>query len=174
MAVECCESRDIPRVSNLSEKQFHDEYFLPARPVIITDAMDDWPARSWTIPDLVTRVGDNEVLVRGKTNQEDYRVGKTYTIRRAKFRSYCEDLLKGNARAKSSYLAVASMQQAFPELLADVPLPKYLQNYGKLHLGPYMWLALKGHYEFCHFDPDDNLLIMIQGRQRSIRLIVLI
>merc|ERR1719374_525260 len=61
------------------------------------------------------------------------------------------------------------MQQAFPQLLDDVPLPKYLQNYGKLHLGPYMWVALKGHYEFCHFDPDDNFLVMIQGR-KQIRL----
>jgi len=70
------------------------------------------------------------------------------------------------SRARSSYLAVASMQQAFPQLLPDVPLPTYLMNYGKLHLGPYMWVALKGHYEFCHFDPDDNFLVMIQGRKQ--------
>ena len=165
MALSCCQSDQIPRVSNLSEKEFHDEYFLKARPVIITDATEDWPARSWTIPDLVDRVGDNEVWVRGKTNQADYRVGKTYTIRRDTFGNYCQDLIKANARARSSYLAVASMQQAFPQLLDDVPMPKYLQNYGKLHLGPYMWVALKGHYEFCHFDPDDNFLVMIQGRK---------
>ena len=29
-----------------------------------------------------------------------------------------------------------------------------------------MWVALKGHYEFCHFDPDDNFLLMIQGRKQ--------
>jgi len=166
MAVACCQSTVIPRVSGLSEKEFHQDYFLPARPVIITDATEDWPARQWTISSLVDRVGDNEVWVRGKTNQEDYRVGKTYTIRRDTFSKYCQDLLKGNARARSSYLAVASMQQAFPQLLDDVPLPIYLQNYGKLHLGPYMWVALKGHYEFCHFDPDDNFLVMIQGRKQ--------
>ena len=42
----------------------------------------------------------------------------------------------------------------------------YLEQYGKLHLGPYLWLALKGHYEFCHFDPDDNFLTMIRGRKQ--------
>ena len=42
----------------------------------------------------------------------------------------------------------------------------FLEQYGKLHLGPYLWLALKGHYEFCHFDPDDNFLIMIKGRKQ--------
>ena len=52
MAVSCCQSQEIPRVSAsaLSPAQFHAEYFLRARPVIITDAAEDWPARSWTIP----------------------------------------------------------------------------------------------------------------------------
>jgi len=166
MSVECCESTPIPRVSALSEEEFHKQYFLPAKPVIITDATEDWPARKWTIESLVQRVGDNEVWVRGKTNLEDYRVGKAYTIRRCTFSSYCDDLLKNNARARQSYLAVASLQQAFPQLQPDVPLPCYLKNYGKLHLGPYMWVALKGHYEFCHFDPDDNFLVMIKGRKQ--------
>jgi len=156
----------IPRVNNLSELDFHNEYFLKAKPVIITDATDDWPARNWTIPDLVDRVGDTQVWIRGKTNKEDYRVGRAYTIRKDTFANYCSDLLKENARARSSYLAVASMQQAFPDLLQELPLPKYLNNYGKLHLGPYLWVALKGHYEFCHFDPDDNFLIMLQGRKQ--------
>jgi hypothetical protein len=29
----------------------------------------------------VERVGQNEVWIRGKTNMEDYRVGKAYTVR---------------------------------------------------------------------------------------------
>merc|ERR1719369_299843 len=156
----------IERVNNLSELDFHNQYFCKAKPVIITDATDGWPARNWTIPDLVDRVGDTQVWIRGKTNKEDYRVGRAYTIRKDTFANYCSDLLKENARARSSYLAVASMQQAFPDLLQELPLPKYLNNYGKLHLGPYLWVALKGHYEFCHFDPDDNFLVMIRGRKQ--------
>jgi hypothetical protein len=109
------------------------------------------------------KVGDNEVMIRGKTNKEDYKLGKSYTVRRDLFRNYCSDLLKANAKAKSSYLAVASLAQAFPQLLDDLPLPLYLKEKGKLHLGPYMWVALANHYEFCHYDPDDNFLLMIQG-----------
>ena len=47
-----------------------------------------------------------------------------------------------------------------------LPFQKYLKQNGKLHLGPYMWVALKNHYEFCHYDPDDNFLVMIQGRKQ--------
>ena len=159
---------DIPRISKhiLSTADFQSRYFKTALPVIICEATDDWPCRKWTIESLVEKVGTNKVFVRGKTNQEEYRVGKRYTIREETFAIYCQNLQAENATAKSSYLAVASMQQAFPQLLSDVPLPDYLTVNGKLHLGPYMWVALKGHYEFCHFDPDDNFLIMIQGRKR--------
>ena len=95
---------------------------------------DDWPCSKWTITSLVNKVGENEVLIRGKTDKEDYKLGKAYTIRRDLFRNYCNDLLKGNARARSSYLAVASLHQAFPQLLQDLPLPPYLRERGKLDL----------------------------------------
>ena len=57
------------------------------------------------------RTTGTQVWVRGRTNQAEYRVGRTYTIRKDTFGSYCADLLAGNARARASYLAVASMQQ---------------------------------------------------------------
>ena len=161
-------NREIPRVSHndLTFDDFYENYFLLASPVIITGATEHWPARKWTIPNLMERVGENQVWIRGKTNQEDYKVGKSYTIRKDTFGNYCQELLDNAPRARSSYLAVASMTQAFPQLMDDAPLPEYLTANGKIHLGPYMWVAMKGHYEFCHFDPDDNFLIMIQGRKQ--------
>jgi len=163
-----CDNVEIERLSasELSPADFHTKYFRLAKPVVITGATDQWPARAWTIENLVQRVGNNKVYIRGQTNQEGYRLGQKYIIRQDSFANYCGDLLAGNARARSSYLAVASLHQAFPQLEGDVPLPDYLRHDGKLHLGPYMWVALKGHYEFCHFDPDDNFLVIIRGRKR--------
>jgi hypothetical protein len=162
----CAEFSEIARVdaSDLSPDDFDRDYFLRSRPVVICGATDDWKAREWTIEGLVERVGQNQVWIRGKTNSQEYREGKKYSIRKDTFQNYCADLLKANQRAKNSYLAVASMQSAFPQLLNEVTMPKYMK--GRIHLGPYMWVALKGHYEFCHFDPDDNFLAMIQGRKR--------
>ena len=127
MAVEGCRyNSEIPRIpaTDLSVEDFNSQYFKQARPVIITGATTEWPAvKFWTIQSLIERVGKNEVLIRGKVNKDDYRSGKAYTIRKDSFENYCKDLLANNARAKSSYLAVASLQQAFPQLLEDVPLP---------------------------------------------------
>ena len=59
------------------------------------------------------------------------------------------------------------MKSAFPQIAGEVPLPSYVTaNGGRLHLGPYMWVAHQSHYEFCHFDPDDNFLVVIRGRKR--------
>ena len=91
-----------------------------------------------------------QVYIRGQTNQEGYRLGQKYIIRQDTFANYCRDLKAGNARARSSYLAVASLHQAFPQLLDDVPLPEYLKHDGKLHLGPYMWVALKAGFLFAN------------------------
>ncbi len=164
----CASVESIPRVSSsqLSAQDFQRLHFSLAKPVVITGAADHWPARQWTIPNLVDRVGANEVWVRGDTDRDEYRQGNRYIIRKDTLAGYCSDLVKGNARARSSYLAVNSLQQAFPQLLPDVPMPEYLTANGKLHLGPYLWMALEGHYEFCHFDPDDNFLVIIQGRKR--------
>ena len=127
MAVKGCKfNSEIPRIpaTGLSADEFNIKYFKEGKPIIITGATADWPAiQSWTIPSLMEKVGKNEVLIRGKVNKDDYRSGKAYTIRKDTFFNYCSDLLANNARARSSYLAVASLQQAFPQLLSDVPLP---------------------------------------------------
>ena len=127
MAVKgCCHNSEIPRInaSELSEEEFNTKYFKQAKPVIIVGGTADWPAiKTWTIKSLMERVGRNQVIIRGQVNKDDYRNGKAYTIRKDTFYNYCQDLLANNSRAKSSYLAVASLQQAFPQLLGDVPLP---------------------------------------------------
>ena len=132
----CASYVEIRRISadKLSLDQFMSDFFLPCEPVIITNAVDSWNAmKKWDIGYVREKVGANKVFVRMETNQHEYRIGKKYKIKEMKCEDYIDDLLKANSRAKSSYLAVASMQRAFPQLLPDVdPLPKYV---GKLHLG---------------------------------------
>ena len=66
----------IPRVpaSDLPVSQFREQYFRQAKPVIITGTTDNWPARQWTVENLMARVGENKVWIRGKTDKHDYKV----------------------------------------------------------------------------------------------------
>ena len=76
MAVQHVRNSEIPRVpfEHLSIQDFQENYFSKAKPVIITGLVQSWPCFQWTIDGLMKRVGDNEVLIRGKTNKEDYKL----------------------------------------------------------------------------------------------------
>lgn len=79
--VEACHKNvEIPRVpfNELDVETFQKCYFKPAKPVVITGMTQNWKCRQWTINNLMERVGDNEVLIRGKTNLEDYRYLHAY------------------------------------------------------------------------------------------------
>ena len=45
----------------------------------------------------------------------------------------------------------------------DLTLPPVV---GKLHAGPFLWLAPPGHYEYNHVDPDDGMLMIMSGSKR--------
>ena len=51
----------------------------------------------------------------------------------------------------------------FPHLLQDLPPNDFI---GKIHGGPYLWIAPKGHYEYCHVDADDGYLCILNGQKR--------
>lgn len=35
----------------------------------------------------------------------------------------------------------------------------------KVNRGPYLWIAPASHFEYTHFDPDDNFLVVIKGKK---------
>lgn len=159
MALSHCKNIQIPTFSHLSEEKFRDDFFKPGKPVIIDGALE-FPARSWTLENLKERVGHRIVHVRQNTNCQQYKIGRQYAIRQTTFAEYVSDIEAANSRSRNSYLAVQNIRKALPELEEDIAIPKYV---GKVHGGPFLWIANRGHYEYCHFDPDDGLLMILNG-----------
>src|SRR6185436_9856998 len=61
----------VPRVPKLSRQQFLDEYYALNRPVVMTGAMQDWPAFTrWTFPELKRRFGERVVSVQANRNSD--------------------------------------------------------------------------------------------------------
>ncbi|XP_033632066.1 bifunctional peptidase and arginyl-hydroxylase JMJD5-like [Asterias rubens] len=154
---------NIARVSAPTKEEFLNNYFQKDTPVIITDVASSWPAASWSLESIKERAGHNKAFIRQNTSKQDYKIGKAYNIRESSLGDYISDLEVGNARSRNSYLAVQNIKSTFPELEDDVPMPDYI---GKIHMGPYLWIAVNGHYEYCHFDPDDGLLVILTGHKR--------
>jgi len=150
-------------VENISVEDFEAKYLNAEKPVLIKNYTKEWKALNWTLESMKEKAGHNEVFVRRNTAQESYKIGQKYNIQSMKFANYIDNLMKGNEASRTSYLAVQNIGRALPELSKDIEVPTYVK---KLHGGPFLWLARKGHYEFCHFDPDDNFLIVLSGEKR--------
>ena len=153
----------IPKVADMTVDEFHINYLKAEKPVVFEGYAKSWPAIGWTLERLKERAGQNTVYVRRKTDIEDYKVGQKYDIETMKFEQYVDNIIKCNKKSKGSYLAVQNIRKAFPQLSEDIIIPPYVR---KLHAGPFLWIARGGHYEFCHFDPDDNFLVVLSGKKR--------
>lgn len=153
----------IPRMDGIDIDTFKREYLQERKPLILTGYAKNWPAFNWTLQNLKEIAGENTINVRRNTNIEDYKVGQKYNIEKMKFGEYIDNIVQNNKKSKSSYMAVQNIKQAFPQLEDQIHIPEFVE---KMHAGPFLWIANKGHYEFCHFDPDDNCLVILNGRKK--------
>ena len=153
----------ITRMDRTDVEEFKSEYLQGRKPLILTGFAKNWPAFNWTLHNLKEMAGENVINVRRNTNIEDYKVGQKYNIEKMKFAEYINNITQNNKKSKSSYMAVQNIKQAFPQLEDQIHVPEFVE---KMHAGPFLWIANKGHYEFCHFDPDDNCLVVLNGRKK--------
>jgi hypothetical protein len=153
--------------SEFNPATFKTNYFLNNRPLVIRDALKllDFGTAftNWSLDYLHERCGSNRVHVRRNTIDDNYRQGKAYLVQEIDFATYVRDLLADNHQAKNSYLAVQNLKKAFVQVNDELKMPAELVE--KLHAGPFLWIARKGHYEYTHMDPDDNLLCVVRGRK---------
>jgi hypothetical protein len=74
----------VPRMPKLSRQTFLDNYYALNRPVVMTGAMDDWPAMTrWTAEELKRRFGDRVVSVQAnRDNDANYELNQAETPQR--------------------------------------------------------------------------------------------
>src|SRR5437870_4930934 len=61
---QLCEFPQVDRRSALSLREFRKDYLYPRKPVVITDAIESWPARTrWTLEYFKSRFADTRVTV---------------------------------------------------------------------------------------------------------------
>uniref|UniRef100_H2Z7M9 JmjC domain-containing protein n=1 Tax=Ciona savignyi TaxID=51511 RepID=H2Z7M9_CIOSA len=164
--METKKSITVSEIFYLDKLNFEENYLRKNQPVVVRNGLAALPCSKWTIDYLLEQVGTNKVTVRGRTNSKEYKVGKQYIIRDTTFKEYVLDMRSKNVRGGSSYMAVQNIRKTFPQLQDECQLPEYI---GKLHNGPFLWVAHEGHYEYCHYDPDASLLMMIDG-EKSVKM----
>jgi len=117
----------VDRRSNLSYEEFAREYLYPLKPVIITDALQSWPAmRRWTPEFFKNEFGDMKFSI----NASEYGQASFDANRADEFTmaGFIDRVLESTESRPAPYFRNKVLYDLFPTLKQDIePLPQYFQ-----------------------------------------------
>jgi hypothetical protein len=165
---------EVPRVPKLSRQEFLDNYYSTNCPVVMTGAMDDWPAMTkWTADELKRRFGERVVSVQANRNAD-----ANYELNSANLRSEMPfgefvDLTETAGETNNYYITANNSgknKDALKELWDDIVLfPEYLRGDDPANRG-FFWFGPKGTVTPLHHDLTNNFMAQVRGR-KLVRLI---
>ena len=159
------ELQPIERRSGLQPETFAAEFLEPMIPVVLTDLMDDWPARQkWTIDYIKTRYGHLRVPV---VSNNYSKPGKGYMSpdRIISFKEYLEILESGPTDLR---IFLWNIFRVTPELRQDFRIPTIMDGF--VNELPFMFFGGQGSKVALHYDIDMShvFLNQIHGRKRVV------
>ncbi|XP_074292569.1 lysine-specific demethylase JMJ30 [Silene latifolia] len=156
-------SKLVAKRAGLSLEGFLCDYFLAGSPVIISDSMSHWPARSrWNSLDYLNRVAGGRTV--------PVEVGKNYLCTEWKqelitFSQFLERIQSGNSSADPTYLAQHPLFDQIKELRKDVLVPDYCFAGGGELRSINAWFGPAGTVTPLHHDPHHNILAQVVGKK---------
>lgn len=165
----------VPRIHRPSRTEFHEQYVLPQRPVILTGVLDDWPCSGrWSPEYFASTFGDHRVKVEIQESQEPI----TYFAKR----KYLDTALATfvsmlDIESPIHYLSqwpilrdVSLLAREVGSLESFQVLPSYVPRalQHRLRLQPNFWFGPAGAFSTLHFDNADNLFAQVYGRKRFV------
>lgn len=160
--VSSSELTAVDRIAEWDEQDFFRRYMKPSRPVILTAAMDSWPAlRSWSLDHLQSKFGARRVTV-GKTRAGHLVAQRVGGILQSEMTlgAFIECLRGGDP---GCYL-LSPIDERVPELLADVRFDALAPSAS--WRSTRMWMGAKGTVSALHHDLPENFLAQVMGRKR--------
>ncbi|KAG8638260.1 hypothetical protein MANES_14G013900v8 [Manihot esculenta] len=152
-------SKIVVKRSALSLETFLREHFLCGCPVILSDYMTHWPARTkWNDMDYLIKVaGDRTVPVE---------VGKNYLCRDWKqelitFSQFLERIQSNSSSDVPTYLAQHPLFDQINELRNDICIPDYCFVGGGELRSVNAWFGPAGTVTPLHRDPHHNILAQV-------------
>ncbi|HBB48687.1 MAG TPA: cupin [Flavobacteriaceae bacterium] len=155
----------IDRVTNLTKERFIKEYYKPQKPVIIQDAIEDWPAYSLWSFDHIRKVAGHKTVPLYDDRPVDHKDGFNEPHAKMNMAEYI-DLLEREPTKFRIFLwnllkEVPALQKDFKNLDLGLPILKGL---------PMLFFGGQKSYTFMHYDIDlANIFhIHFQGEKRVV------
>jgi ribosomal protein L16 Arg81 hydroxylase len=173
LARQSDQQRSVPRVPRLSRREFLEQYYAVNRPVVMTGAMDDWPAMTrWTNDELRRRFGGRTVSVQtGRDADANYERNSPQHRTEMRFDDFIA--LTESGESNDCYITANNSEQnkeALKELWEDIiPFPEYLSGEDPGNRS-FFWFGPKGTVTPLHHDLTNNFMAMVRGR-KLVRLV---
>lgn len=163
LPVKALTNKMVAKMSALSLEGFLREYFLPGFPVIVSDGMAHWPARTkWKSMDYLQKVaGDRTIPVE---------VGKNYLRPEWKqelitFSEFLGRIQSNDRSDDITYLAQHPLFDQINELRKDICIPDYCSVGGGELRSLNAWFGPPGTVTPLHHDPHHNILAQVVGKK---------
>lgn len=157
-------SKLVAKRSALSLEGFLCDYFLSASPVILSDCMAHWPARTkWNDMDYLKKVAGSRTV--------PVEVGKNYLCTEWKqelitFSEFLERIQSNDSTSfVPTYLAQHPLFDQIQELRRDIVVPDYCFAGGGELRSLNAWFGPAGTVTPLHHDPHHNILAQVVGKK---------
>lgn len=163
---------EVPRVERPSRREFEERFLFPQRPVVVSGATEDWPARErWTNDYLTEKVGARTIQP-SKANDDGRHLHAkpkkaiVVTAPSMKLADYVELLAGGDLSDGQLYAVQLPIKTSLPELWPDVRFPTFVdeRKYSAVNL----WFGPGNNVTPLHYDLPNNLLTQVRGRKQVV------
>jgi hypothetical protein len=157
----------LPRVSNLSSDEFHQNFYSANRPVIIEDVVCQWSATSkWSLNFFKSHYGVETVTYQNGRSQSDHRDSFVDHSVQAPFAEYL-DLIERDPTSKHYLIAHDRLldKNPFKSLLKDINFDSRYFDGQNTNGRVFFWLGPTSSRTPLHRDLANVYLAQIKGRK---------